>query len=688
MPDIIQLLPDAIANQIAAGEVVQRPASVVKELLENAIDAGASNITVVIKEAGKILIQVVDDGRGMSETDARMSLERHATSKIQSANDLFALRTMGFRGEALASIAAVAHVDIKTREADAALGTHIVVEGSTVKNQDPVATPAGTVISVKNLFYNVPARRNFLKSNPVEMRHIVDEIQRVALANHEVSFKVWQNDIELYQLAGGKLSQRIVHLFGKHYREQLVSCAEETEHLKITGYLGKPAHAKKTRGEQFFFVNKRFIKSPYLNHAVHNAYEGLLPEGHHAFYVLFIELDPKHIDVNVHPTKTEIKFDDERTVYGIVQAAARQALGRHNITPSLDFELNVNFEQQWKKGPNLPPEQGGHPAERTSLQERQYGQFKNLDAPSEGAYPAGAAESDSTRSGETRSGTQQPASNFYKSGPKGANRWQPLYEGLESPQPDSTTTPGGTNSWHPDQPPTPVAEGPAPVGLPAAEGAEEVQTFQSAANRGAQGSGALVNDQAPATPEKVIFQIHRRYIATQVKSGIMLVDQHLAHLRILFEKYSAMQESGQGACQQLLFPITLALNPADFSLVMDMKDEIEALGFQFAEFGQQSILIQGIPADLAQGHEKALFEGLIEQYKHSAAVLSLSREQKLARALAARSALKWGRLLNGQEMQNLIDQLFACQQPNYAPDGAATFCIITLDELSAFFHKE
>lgn len=343
MPDIIQLLPDSIANQIAAGEVVQRPASAVKELMENSIDAGATSIKLIVKDAGKALLQVIDNGQGMSETDARMSLERHATSKIRTADDLFRLRTMGFRGEALASIAAVAQLEMKTRLANEDLGTLLVVEGSEVKKQEPVACEKGTSISVKNLFFNIPARRNFLKSNGVEMSHITEEFQRIALANPSISFSLIQEDELVLDLPAGKLSQRIVNIFGKNYQTQLAPVQEETSLLKITGYIGRPELAKRKRGEQFIFVNNRFIRNNYLGFAVTSAYEGLLQENHFPFYALFIEIDPKHVDVNVHPTKTEIKFDDERSIYGVVWSAVKQALGSHNLAPAIDFSADVNL---------------------------------------------------------------------------------------------------------------------------------------------------------------------------------------------------------------------------------------------------------------------------------------------------------------------------------------------------------
>ncbi len=370
MSDIIHLLPESIANQIAAGEVVQRPASVVKELMENSIDAGATEITLIIKDAGKSLIQVVDDGKGMSETDARMSFERHATSKIKTSEDLFHIKTMGFRGEALASIAAVAQVEMKTRPDGEDIGTSIQIEGSAFKGQTNVSCKQGTSMLVKNLFFNVPARRNFLKSNPVELRHIMDEFQRLAIAHPDLAFNFYQNDIEVFNLKPGKLSHRIVSLFSKSYREQLVPCNEDLEEITLKGYIGKAEFVKKSRGEQYFFVNNRFVKSSYLNHAVVSAYDNLIPEGSFPFFVLFIDIDPTHIDVNVHPTKTEIKFDDERQIYSLIKTSVRRALGSFNITPSLDFDVDTNFRLHAAR----PSGTSG-----LSRQERDYGQFKNTD---------------------------------------------------------------------------------------------------------------------------------------------------------------------------------------------------------------------------------------------------------------------------------------------------------------------
>ncbi len=617
MPDIIQLLPDAIANQIAAGEVVQRPASVVKELLENSIDAGSQSIELVVRDAGKSLIQVVDDGKGMTETDARMSFERHATSKIQTSEDLFKIKTMGFRGEALASVAAVARVELKSKSADRELGTFIHIEASEVKTQEPVSANQGTSISVKNLFYNVPARRNFLKSNPVEMRHIIDEFQRAALAQPGIKFCLQHNGEEIYNLPAGKLSQRIVSLFGKNYGQQLIACQEETDWIKIHGYVGKPENAKKTRGEQFFFINGRFIKNNYLNHAVMGAYEGLLKDGHFPFYVLFIETDPIHVDINVHPTKTEVKFDDERSVYGIVKSAVKQALGTHNVTPSLDFNTDVNFETLAVGNLNF---------ERPVRQEKSYGNFKSLD---------------SKRSHSVE--------------------WEKLYESaINESTPNLDEVQKEVNY-----------------------GVESQLTFESKANKEEpQDNTSLLDGNNTAT------LIHQRYIVKQVKSGMLLIDAQLAFERILYEKYAGyVKNNTAGSSQRCLFPQSITLNPADYALVMELKQEIEFLGFEFENFGKNTIAINGIPTDLPSSGEKELFEGLLEQFKINSEKLSLGKKENIARAIARRSAKKTSIHNNSAELGTLIDRLFACQQPNYTADGKPTFVILGLDKIADFFNK-
>lgn len=614
MSDIIQLLPDAIANQIAAGEVVQRPASALKELLENAVDAGATQIQVIVKDAGKQLLQVIDNGRGMSPTDARMSFERHATSKIRTSQDLFAIRTFGFRGEALASIAAVAQVELKTRQTDAELGTLIQIEGSEVKKQEPIASPVGTSVAMKNLFFNVPARRNFLKSNPVEMRHLVEEFQRVALSYPEVSFTMYQQDLETYNLPTGKLSQRIVGLFGKSYQGQLIPCEEFTPHVNVRGYIGKPENAKKTRGEQFFFVNNRYIKSSYLHHAVNSAFEGLIQADQHPFYVLFLEIDPSHIDINVHPTKTEIKFDDERTVYAVIRSAVKQALGAHHITPAIDFSVDVNFEDTWTNNP-----------ETKSQVDREYS-YKTFNTPE-----------------------------FKKSSTSG---WERLFEGNISPKP--------------------IQE------KPSTEDELEILTFPSRASMD-EPRFMIVPEESEATG--ATFQVEQNFIVAQMSTGLLIIDQQSAHERILYERYFKQIQSAKGVSQQCLFPPTLQLNPSDYALVMDMLPELHSLGFMVEPFGKDTVLIQGVPADVQVKNEKELFEGLLEQFKNFKSELSLDKRENLARSLSRKSSIKKGQKLNPQEMETLVGQLFACQNPNYSPAGNKTFVKLDLNSIQSFFGK-
>lgn len=618
MPDIIHLLPDFLANQIAAGEVVQRPASVVKELLENAIDAQASSIQLIVKEAGKQLVQVVDNGIGMSETDARMCFERHATSKIRSTEDLFQIRTMGFRGEAMASIGAVAQVELKTRTQNAETGTKLVIEGSEVVGQEPVVAPEGTSISVKNLFYNVPARRNFLKSNAVEMRHILEEFQRVALAYPEVTFTLHHNEMEVFNLPATKLSQRIVSIFGSTYKNQMAYCEEDTGFLVVKGYVGKPEHAKKARGEQFFFVNNRFVKSGYLNHAVMTAFEGLVAKENHPFYVLFIDIDPEKIDINVHPTKTEIKFEDEKTVYAIVHAAVKRALGAYNIAPSLDFEQDVNY------APLQPIRlQGGFNSEFESEPK-----------------PRSSSESSSFP------GFTPPATTTKRATSRG---WEQLYEPMKEP-------------------------------------AQEERTSSAFSGMGLLDEAFAASDTVPASTKKAI-QIHQKYLLVQVKSGVMIIDQQAAQERILYEKYNASLQKKTGASQALLFPQTVELSATDAILIKELAAEFKDMGFQFEDFGGNTIILNGIPADVHAADEKELLEELIEQYKNNSATLKLDKRENLARAMAKRLASRSLARMSDLEMNSLVDKLFACQVPNYTPGGQKTLVIMELNQLHELFLK-
>lgn len=618
MPDIIHLLPDFLANQIAAGEVVQRPASVVKELLENAIDAQATSIQLIVKEAGKQLVQVVDNGLGMTETDARMCFERHATSKIRTTDDLFRIRTMGFRGEAMASIGAVAQVELKTKPHGAETGTKLLVEGSEVVAQEPVVTPEGTSIAVKNLFYNVPARRNFLKSNAVEMRHILEEFQRVALAYPDVSFTLHHNDTEVFNLPATKLSQRIVSILGSTYKNQMAYCEEDTGFLVVKGYVGKPEHAKKSRGEQFFFVNNRFVKSGYLNHAVMTAFEGLVAKETHPFYVLFIEIDPEKIDINVHPTKTEIKFEDEKTVYAIVHAAVKRALGAYNIAPSLDFEQDVNYA----------------PLQPISLK----GGFNSEFEPDR--KTAGGSSGSTSFPGFTPPATTRRAT---------SRGWEQLYE-------------------------------------PMRETGQEEQASMAPAETSLLSDAFAAPDAAPASAKKAI-QIHQKYLLVQVKSGMMVIDQQAAQERILYEKYIASLQKKTAASQALLFPQTLELSATDAVLIKELAAEFKDMGFQFEDFGGNTIILNGIPADVQATDEKGLLEELIEQYKNNSATLKLEKRENLARAMAKRLAARSQARMSDFEMNALVDKLFACQVPNYTPGGQKTLVIMELGQLHDLFLK-
>ncbi|MFP5080466.1 DNA mismatch repair endonuclease MutL [Pedobacter sp. JCM 36344] len=617
MSDIIQLLPDSVANQIAAGEVVQRPASAVKELLENAIDAGANKIQLIVKDAGKALIQVIDNGCGMSVTDARMCFERHATSKVRKAEDLFAIRTMGFRGEAMASIAAIAQVDMKTRRHDEELGTLIEIEGSVFIKQEPVATSQGTSICIKNLFYNTPARRNFLKSNPAEMRHIIDEFQRVAMAHPGVAFSLHHDGVEIYRLPASALKQRIVHLFGNNYNERLIPVEEETSIINLKGFIGKPEFAKRTRGEQFFFVNNRFIKDPYLNHAVNRAYEELLPDDNFPLYVLFIDIDPAKIDVNVHPTKTEIKYLEEKSIYAILHSAVKRSLGRFNISPTIDFDQEIGFSAMiTHKSPEeiVPPSISFNPdfnpfAEERPFREKAYASFSK-------SYGGGGGITPSTKN------------------------WGSLYE------------------------------------------ISKDQTLE-------QHSLKLNEDEQQIPAQKQLMQLHNRYIISQIKSGLMLIDQQAAHERVLYERFLLHLEDRKGASQQSLFPQTVTLSPNDYELAKSLLDDIKSLGFEVREFGKNTLVIEGIPVDLgsANFNETQLFEHLIEGFKNSQQDLKLDKRDALARSMARNSAIKSGTVLGQEEMNTLIEQLFACKTPNFSISGKPVIQTIALLELDKKFER-
>ena len=622
--DIIQLLPDNIANQIAAGEVIQRPASAVKELLENAVDAGATEIKLIVTDAGKNLIQVVDNGKGMSETDARMSFERHATSKITNIEDLFKIKTMGFRGEALASIAAVAQVEMKSRKAEDELGTFLEIENSVVVKQEPCASSQGTNISMKNLFFNVPARRNFLKSNAAEMRYIVEEFIRVSMAFPNVFFSLTSNGQEVFHLEAGGLKQRIIQILGSSYNAKLVAVKEETDYMNIYGFVGKPETSKKTRGDQYFFVNNRYIKSAYLNHAVLNAFNEMIAKDSFPMYVLFIDLDPSQLDINVHPTKQEIKFEDEKIVYAFVQAAVKHALAQFSIAPSLDFSLNAEIQQ--------------------------------MDAVSK---PVSQDTMDSiTSSNLFKTFTQKNQAHKIEGSKSDLRHWKDFYEpaSLPSDLPSSIDTitkevvTGGQIDY-------------AGYSLQ-----KEEQKFR-------------------LIPDTHLTQLHVTYIITPTPQGFLLIHQQQAHERILYERYSQAVHGQQMPTQPSLFPSTFELSAPDSILMQELIPDLKVIGYLIEPFGNHTFVIQGTPADILEGNEKMAIEMLLEQYKHFSNDVKFSRREKLVRCIARQQAIKSGKSLSLKEMIVLVEELFNCQTPNVTPNGNPTYLEFKGDYLERMFGK-
>jgi DNA mismatch repair protein MutL len=612
--DIIRLLPDNIANQIAAGEVIQRPASAVKELLENAIDAGATQIKLIVKQAGKSLVQVIDNGCGMSDTDARMCFEKHATSKISAAEDLFNIRTMGFRGEALASIAAIAQVELKTRQTAESVGTMIEIEGMKVLKQEPCQTTEGTSIAMKNLFFNVPARRNFLKSDTVELKNILEEFQRIALAHPKIGFQFFNNDYEMYHLKPGNLKQRVVAIFGDNYAQKLVPVEEKSYALHVYGFVGKPEFSKKTRGEQFIYVNNRFIKSPYLNHAVAMAYEQMIPQGSHPFYVLFLDLDPSKIDINVHPAKYEIKFDDEKLVYTFVNLGVKHAMGAYSVSPTLDFnqEHHLNSNDTFTQQPRGWLEITQHATSKDAKKYAPPSDFQTL--------------------------TQRDQNNL--------KNWENAFDTAGNKQLTTNNEQQTTNNK---------------------QQTEEHEVYKE------------------AIPP---HQIQKRYIVSQIKSGFILIDQQAAHERIMFERYLKLLDRNKNESQRQLFPQNLELNALDAQILLQILPEINNLGFDIQEFGKNSFVIHGFPADILQGDEKKMIEELIEQFKMNSQVTKLSKRENLAKSLAYSSGIKAGKTLSVEEMKTLIDELFACDKAYTAPNGRFTFITITNDELDKRFENK
>lgn len=629
-------MPDNIANQIAAGEVIQRPASAVKELLENAVDAGATEIRLFIQDAGKSLIQVVDNGKGMSETDARMSFERHATSKIRNIDDLFHIRTMGFRGEALASIAAVAQVELRTRRPEDETGTCIEIENSRVVRQEPAALPVGTSIAMKNLFFNVPARRNFLKSNPAEMRHIVDEFIRVAMSFPAIFFSLSSNGQEVMHLEKGSLKQRIVQIMGNSLASRLVSVQENTDYLNIYGFVGKPETAKKTRGDQYFFVNNRFIRSAYLNHAVMSAYKEMIPQESFPLYALFIDLDPEQVDINVHPTKQEIKFEDEKIVYAFVQAAVKHALAQFSITPTLDFDLDPSIQ--------------------------------HLDAISKPQSDEKKAEVKSSSLYQTF--TQKNQAHFIEPTNKSELRhWKDFYEPASGkPAAQQQTLPTEDRNL-----------GAIAGAIQKASTPQQTDPLQH----------------APTIPSKPFLpienaplqQLLKTYIVTPTNRSFIIIHQQAAHERILYERYKEASLGKQIASQKSLFPATLSLSASDAILLNELIPDLNQLGYTIEPFGKDSYIIQGTPADTSHGDDRSALENLLEQFKNFTSEIRFSRREKLIRTMARQQAVKPNTVLSDREMRLLVDDLFACVQHNVTPGGDPTFIEFKPDYMDKLFGR-
>lgn len=609
--DIIHLLPDSVANQIAAGEVIQRPASVIKELVENAVDAGAMTVDVLVVDAGRTSIQVIDDGKGMSETDARLAFERHATSKIQKAEDLFSLHTMGFRGEALPSIAAVAQVRLTTRTMDHELGTELQIEGSQVMSQEPCSCPVGANFEIRNLFYNVPARRKFLKSNQTELNNIIQEFERIALVNPSVSFSLSHNGVLVTKLPASSLRQRIVNVFGKRLNEQLLSLDVETSLVHLSGFVGKPESAKKKGAYQYFFVNGRYMRHPYFHKAVAEAFDQLIPAGDQVPYFLYFQVDPSNIDVNIHPTKTEIKFENEMAIWQIVVAAIRETLGRFNAVPTIDFDTEGR--------PDIPV-------------------FSSQDTPVRMSPPKVQVDT-----------SYDP---FQHNSESFANQrsveWEKLYDGLEK----------ASSKMHtPELPATDV--------LPS--------LYDEAEN------AAIVEMSTDH------YQLKGQYILSSVRSGLMIVDQHRAHIRILYDRYCLQMNGQKVTTQGLLFPEMVQFAPSDAMLLEEMTDRLQTLGFDISPLGQGSFALNGIPPGLEGVDYCRLLSDMVTSARETGQGIENSLQHRIALTMARTSSIPVGQVLSVQEMDNLINDLYACENPNYTPDGKVIVVILQQDSLDKMF---
>lgn len=607
MSDIIRLLPDSVANQIAAGEVIQRPASVIKELVENAVDAGAKTIHVLVIDAGRTSIQVIDDGKGMSETDARLSFERHATSKIASAADLFALRTMGFRGEALASIAAVAQVELLTRREEDEIGTRLMIAGSKVSAQEPASCPVGSNFKVSNLFFNVPARRKFLKTNATELSNIMTAFERIVLVYPDIHFTLHHNGVEMLNLRVASLRQRIADVFGKQYNQDLLPVEVHTAMATVTGFVGKPEAARKKGGVDYFFVNGRFMKHPYFHKAVITAYDRLIPEGMQVPYFLYFDVEPSQIDVNIHPTKTEIKFENEQAIWQILSASVRDAIGKFCEVPSIDFDTQGS--------PEIPL---FDPAR------------ENIAAPKVNYNP----DYNPFKSSGKSSGSWTPRQDDTPT-----EGWETLYDGLMPSKVDAAT---------PSQ--------------PSEAQAEDFSFFHV--------QSSMVDEQR--SPDH--YQYKGKYLMTAVKSGLMIIDQYRADVRIRYERYMNQLQNHTASTQKVLFPETVQFSPSEAVTMQQLLPDLSAIGFDLSDLGGNTYAINGVPAGTEGLDPVALIQQMVADESINSQLSTVN--SRVALRLAQSAAIPYGQVLSNDEMENIINELFSCSNVNYTPDGKAILCIL------------
>ncbi|MDE7025763.1 MAG: DNA mismatch repair endonuclease MutL [Paramuribaculum sp.] len=641
MSDIIRLLPDSVANQIAAGEVIQRPASVVKELVENAVDAGATDIQIIIRDAGRTLVQVVDNGKGMSDTDARMAFERHATSKIQSAADLFSLHTMGFRGEALASIAAVAQVDLRTMQKDSDIGTRLIVNGSKVESQQPEACAPGTNMMVKNLFFNVPARRKFLKKDSVELSNILREFERLALVNHTIDFSLVHNDSVLHKMRGGALKQRIVDLFGHSLDRQLLPVNTDTSIVRIDGFVGLPEHARKRNVLQYLFVNGRHMRHPYFHKAVMQCYEALVKSDEQPNYFLYFTVDPDTIDVNIHPTKNEIKFENEAAIWQIIIAAVKEALGRYNAMPGIDFDVD--------DAPEIPV---FDPTAQATVNIELDSAYNPFDMPvDDDLEPARQASSGISNVGRVASSLPD---------------WEKMYadftsrrgESVVSDMPDSATE-GIRGSALND-----FVNGDEPyVSLPEMDSSQPL--YQP-------GDGAGI-------------QVKNRYILTPAKSGVMVVEQHRAHVKVLYERYMELWQNNGFVGQNLLFPEVLRLTASQNALLVDLVSDLASIGFDLTPLGDNDWSISSVPSVLSHANPVETVVQMLEAAEHGGDASAEALHSRVALSMARAEAVRTGTPLSASEREQLLADLFALPAPNYTPDGLLIISMISSEKLADLF---